>query len=205
MKGDKQMSNELKFKHPRIAVKAMRNFINNAMDEEVMFLMDEGIEVDWDTLTIKHVREEKWEYPEPILKKDKQFCAYVNNDDDSIIKIGYNFSDYYKRCPFYANFIQRYKPARGFAKVTLSLLHELGHIETLSQLPHDYDRAEIISEIKRKAKEEGLNIWDTNMKYYFLLQDETLATEWAIKWLQNPKNRKIAKKFEKEFFACVKK
>ena len=199
------MSNELKFKHPRIAVKVMRNFINSAMDEEVMFLADEGIEVDWDTLTITKVREERWEYPELILKKDKQFCAYDNSEDDSIIEIGYNFSRYYKKCPFYANFIQRYKPARGFAKITLTLLHELGHVETFSQLPHDYNRAKTIFEIKRKAIEEDLSIWDTNMKYYFPLQDETLATEWAIKWLQNPENRKIAKKFEKEFFACVKK
>lgn len=205
MKGDKQMFNELKFKHPRIALKVMRNFINDAMDEKVMFLADEGIEVNWETLTIKKVREERWEYPELILKKTKQFCAYDNSEDETIIKIGYNFSYYYERNPFYINFIQRYKPARGFAKITLTLLHELGHIETLSQLPHDYDRAETISEIKRKAKEEGLNIWDTNMKYYFPLLDETLATEWAIKWLQNPENRKIAKKFEKEFFACVKK
>lgn len=199
------MSNELKFKHPRIAIKVMRNFINSAMDEEVMFLADEGIEVDWDTFTTKKVREERWEYPKLILKKDKHFCAYDNSEDDSVIEIGYNFSYYYERCPFYANFIQRYKPARGFAKITLTLLHELGHVETFSQLPCDYNREKIIYEIKQKAKEEGLNIWDANMRYYFPLYDETLATEWAIKWLQNPQNRKIAKKFEKEFFACVKK
>lgn len=205
MKGDKQMSNELKFKHPRIALKIMHNFINSAMDEEVMFLADEGIEVDWDTFTTKKVREEKWEYPEVILKKEKQFCAYDNREDDSIIKIGYNFSYYYERSPFYVNFIQRYKPARGFAKITLTLLHELGHIETFSQLPYDYDRAKTICEIKQKAREENLNIWEANMKYYFPLYEETLATEWAIKWLQNSENRKIAKKFEKEFFACVKK
>ena len=120
------------------------------------------------------------------------------------LKIGYNFSYYYEKSPFYANFIQRYKPARGFAKITLTLLHELGHLETFSQLPYDYDRAKTISEIKQKAKEEGLNIWDLNMKYYCPLYEETLATEWAIKWLQNPQNRKIAKKFEKEFFACIK-
>ena len=177
MKGDKQMSNELKFKHPRIMIKVMRNFINDAMDEEIMFLADDGIEIDLDTFTTKKVREERWEYPEVILKKDTQFCAYDNSEDDSIIKIGYNFSYYYEKSPFYANFIQRYKPARGFAKITLTLLHELGHLETFSQLPYDYDRAKTISEIKQKAKEEGLNIWDLNMKYYLPLYEETLATE----------------------------
>ena len=37
---------------------------------------------------------------------------------------------------------------------------------------------------------------------YFQMPDETAATEWAIKWLSNPENRKIAKAFEKKFFAC---
>ena len=199
------MSISMKFKHPRIAIKVMRKFIEKAMDEELMFLADEGIEINWETLTSKKVREERWEYPEVQLVKTIQFCAYVNNEDDSIIKIGYNFFYYYEKSPFYANFIQRYKPAKGFAKITLTLLHELGHLETLSQISNDYDREKSILEIRRKAHEENLNFWDINMKYYFSLHDEMLATEWAIKWLQNPQNRKIAKAFEKEFFACVKK
>ena len=39
---------------------------------------------------------------------------------------------------------------------------------------------------------------------YFLLPDEVVATKWAIDWLENAENRKLAKAFEKEFFKYYK-
>lgn len=184
------MNNKLSFNHPRIAVRAMKEFITNAIDDELLYCADIG-----------------WSHPQVTIKKDDGFCAYVNeyDKDDSIIIIGYNFSDYMQKSVFYANFIERCPLARGFSKVTLALLHELGHFETYNKIPSNYNREKSVSEIRKKGREENISIWDLNIKYYFFLCDETLATEWAIKWISNPQNRKLAKAFEKKFFACVKK
>jgi len=82
---------------------------------------------------------------------------------------------------FRKDFIRRYPSARGFANVTLSVLHELGHHFT--------------REIYLNAdKVEG----DT-MEEHLTLPSEVVATDWAIAWLQDPINRKTAKAFEKEY------
>lgn len=95
--------------------------------------------------------------------------------------------DFTNRCPL----------AKGFSDVTISVLHEIGHRMTEDLIPADYNRekAEILCGIFAESLEEA-------NKNYFKLPDETLATNWAIEWLQNPENRKIAKAFEKKFFAC---
>lgn len=82
---------------------------------------------------------------------------------------------------FRADFIQRYPSARGFANVTISILHELGHHFT-REIYLNTD------------KSEG----DT-MEEHLALPAEVIATEWAINWLKDPINRKIAKAFEKEY------
>ena len=82
---------------------------------------------------------------------------------------------------FRADFIRRYASAQGFANVTLSILHELGHYFTREI----YLNAE---------KSEG----DT-MEEHLTLPAEVVATEWAIRWLKESINRKTAKAFEKEY------
>ena len=83
--------------------------------------------------------------------------------------------DFVKRCPL----------ARGFADVTLSILHEIGH---------HFHREEFIfmTDVKEYEEAEGME--------HFKFPCEVVATDWAIAWLQNPQNRKIAKEFEKDFF-----
>jgi hypothetical protein len=80
--------------------------------------------------------------------------------------------------------------------VTLALLHELGHLSV--EFNEDYDRELALAEIKSLPREE-INF------AYFRLPDETAATDWAIEWLQIAENRKLAKAFEKKFFACFEK
>ena len=54
-------------------------------------------------------------------------------------------------------------------------------------------------------------IFQTDMKEYeeatgadhFKLPCEMVATDWAITWLQDPTNRKVAKAFEKDFFTSA--
>lgn len=109
----------------------------------------------------------------------------LKNDDD--IGGKYFRRDFTKRCPL----------AKGFADVTISILHEIGHRMTEDLIPADFDRStqEIDNLFEAEDEEDFHNL-------YFKMPDETLATNWAIEWLQNPENRKKAKAFEKKFFAC---
>jgi hypothetical protein len=88
---------------------------------------------------------------------------------------------------FRIDFIQRCPLARGFANVTLSILHEIGHhFNRESYLMTDSDQ------------------YDASVGYWhFMLPCEMDATDWAIEWLQDPTNRKVAKAFEREFFKAV--
>lgn len=82
------------------------------------------------------------------------------------------------------DFIDRCPLARGFANVTLSLLHELGH---------HYNRLIWL--------EQDLEEYENATSFaHFALPCEQVATDWAIAWLQNANNRKLAKQFERYFF-----
>lgn len=86
---------------------------------------------------------------------------------------------------FRKNFVERCPMAQGFAHVTLSVLHEIGHhfhrIEYITQDPKEYDEA----------------LGDA----HFDLPCERVATDWAIEWLQDKAHRRMAKEFEKKYFA----
>lgn len=107
-----------------------------------------------------------YRHPRLILPHDLK----QNDEDDKAFR-----RDFVNRCPI----------ARGFASVTLSILHEVGHFmcpsEFLEQDPAEY------------AKATGND--------HFKLPCEIVATNWAIGWLQDPINRKKAKAFEKQYFA----
>lgn len=87
---------------------------------------------------------------------------------------------------FRSNFVERCSLARGFANITLTLLHECGHWMTRSNLNIiEYDK------MRDKAY---------TMQMYMAIPWEMLATQWAICWLHDPCNRRIAKKFEEAYF-----
>ena len=88
---------------------------------------------------------------------------------------------------FRADFVRRCPLARGFADVTISILHEMGHFAT---------RENFNSEVYLKQVEEA----GCDMDKYMAIPYEALATCWAICWLMDPDNRKEAKNFEKKFF-----
>ena len=97
---------------------------------------------------------------------------------------------------FRRDFVNRCRLAQGFADVTLSLLHELGHMH--SEQPQDDEEYELMcwsNMLNSKTLEE------VNLKH-FAMPNEVNATDWAIEWLQDPEHRKLAKAFEKEFFKC---
>ena len=85
---------------------------------------------------------------------------------------------------FRANFVMRCPLAKGFADVTISILHEVGHYFTKEYLTLEY-----------YAEADNVSSND-----YFNIEAEYKATQWAIEWLQDAEHRKIAKAFEKEYF-----
>lgn len=100
---------------------------------------------------------------------------------------------------FRKDFTNRCPKAKGFATITLSLLHELGHFETFGETDDDdYDRSAEINRILDLPK--SMRNWE-----YFKLPDEYIATEWAIEWLTSKRNRILAKEFERTFFKCFEK
>ena len=95
-----------------------------------------------------------------------------NDDGDKLFRF-----DFVVRCPL----------ARGFANVTLSLLHEIGHhFNRESYITTDSDQ------------------YDASVDYWhFMLPCEMDATDWAIEWLQDPEHRRVAKQFERDFFKAI--
>jgi len=155
---------------PKKVVTIMKNFVNN-IDEYTYALRKDG---NFSVLLYEH----------PDLWEDGTF--YLN----------YCFDELSELTPFRRVWCTQYPMLKGFATITLALLHEVGHVETRKEM-YDYTFG------KRKDDMEELKENREILKY-FLLPDERAATEWAINWLSNSENRKIAKKFEKEFFKCFK-
>lgn len=177
---------EKKCLHPRKAHKIMQDFLNTASD---LVYYDEEDEVFYKAFIHLH--------------KGDCFQADVADviENDEVQDIYYNFPELSaKSSKIYRKFwTEKYPMLKGFSDITISLLHELGHIETNDKirLSFSIDQRETAMEEldKRTLSYKALN------HLYFVLPDEKAATEWAIKWLSKPKHRKIAKRFEKKFFA----
>lgn len=126
-----------------------------------------------------------------LLEKGDEFATNGFRKPDQLIIIWYNFKQAHHK-DFNANF-RTTEAAKGFADITISLLHEIGHHETRHKVPKRYNRQKAIAKI-----EKAMPIVQNEL--YFNLPDEKLATEWARAWLEVEENRKLAKKFEKKFF-----
>lgn len=186
--------------HPRKVVWIMRDFINeisDLVDPNTYYSIPQG--VDLGTINFNDYIVES---PKRKCKmiKSHGFCTFFDNDTE-YIKIGYNLNQH--SVSFRKNFESLCPLAKGFANVTIYLLHELGHQYTENQVEDvepEYDRefAMMMGQMLCDTQEA----WDD---YYFnTMVDEMLATKWAVEWLQNAENRKIAKAFERKFFACFK-
>lgn len=70
---------------------------------------------------------------------------------------------------FYDDFINRFPCAKSYGLFTLSLLHELGHLEMENEMVNDIALRNTI-----KSHEE-----------YFALPNERMATDWAGFWIMD--------------------
>lgn len=178
----------------------MRDFINTASDLEHI------LEADFDGENYSNVVKAKRTVK---LRQGKHFSTYVCDplwkDLEEFFIIFYNVDDLYNYTmkEFRKDFVSRCPMAKGFANVTLTLLHELGHQETNVGVWSVQDRNTAEAKLAERFEKGEINKHQLQIEY-FRFPDETLATNWAIEWLKDAEHRKIAKIFEKEFFKCVK-
>ena len=194
----------MKLKHPRKVMWAMRDFLNSASELtcEQWYcpsrdrMIELGLDPDDLFAGFCHL-EKKIIKKSCVLTKENGFKAYHYWDDEdrTTFHIGYNLEELYCNGlkQFRQDITRRSSTTKGFANVTLALLHELGHLST--DRDENFDREFAMALIRLLPKEER------NFAY-FQMPDEKAATDWAIEWLQDTEHRKIAKTFEKKFFAC---
>ena len=173
---------KMKCVHPRKAFNLMQQFIDNANDLYYNYSID--------------VR----------LKKGDCFCAdgidSLDEAEDDTLTINYNFDELWDISAkiFRAYWTKKSPILKGFSDITISILHELGHLTTTEKVRPNFSiqqREELVEALTNKYRDyKELNY------AYFEMPDEKSATEWAIEWLSNAENRKIAKAFEKKFFTC---
>ena len=183
--------------HPRKAVWAMRDFLNEISTLEYIIEADYNGEEMENAVKAKRMAK--------IIKGDT-FCAYVYGiygQFEEYYKIAYNWDSLWDRANYYfrKNFVSRCPSAQGFASITLTLLHELGHIQTEHNNYSIPERNAEESRIRALYRNKQIN-YEVLQTLYFNIPQEYDATNWAIEWLKDPAHRKIAKKFEKQFFAC---
>lgn len=193
-------------KNPRKIIWAMRDFINEIhnVTYEATFIPagsqpeNESAEAFIDWFKNAWMTEERRCECKLVKNKKHGFCA-INTEDErgSIFEIGYDLNQLDDMFLARKSFTEKSSVAKGFANITLALLHELGHFSS-QQTFEGYNRNEEMEFLSMIPPEIASVM-------YYLLPDELSATNWAIEWLQNPDNRKLAKAFEKKFFACLEK
>lgn len=185
--------------HPRKVNWAMRDFINAASDVQYMAEADFDGENYFNIVWAKRMVK--------MIEGHNGFCTFTDRifgKFEEYFKIKYDFTEIYGQPMkwFREDFISRCPMARGFANITLTLLHELGHIET-EIINFNFNRDKVEKELIEKRLANQISNKEMNFTY-FRFPDEMAATEWAILWLKDPAHRKLAKEFEKKFFACFK-
>ena len=136
---------------------------------------------------------------EVYLSQDRFFASIQNGAEIKafLYNIEYLLADGndYKNGLGYicANMGKRASYAKGFAQITRILLHEYGHQMTYDQIIDLYGE-ETMDSLYQQA--------GSNNARYLCVPAEFVATQWAIKWLADADNRKIAREFEHKFWAC---
>lgn len=71
---------------------------------------------------------------------------------------------------FYEDFINRFPKCKGMSLMILSLLHEVGHLETEWDMVDD-------TAVRARIRDEK------DSERYFALHNEKIATDWAGEWI----------------------
>lgn len=192
-------------KNPRKVVWVMRDFINeiHGLTYIASYLPprtkeNETIEDFFERFRNMEEIEEPKEVEMIHSKKGFAVLSGIQNEEEiKEIPFFYNIEELWCKghFQFSKDFFARCPMGRGFASITLTILHEVGHLNSQQEFD-GYDRELELKRIRENFPREQVNF------EYFKLPDEREATEWAINWLKDAENRKKAKAFEKKFFAC---
>lgn len=188
---------------PRKVIWVMRDFINEIhgltyMDVRLPRVENESTD-EWFE-RFRNAVEEEIPSRVKMTYREKGFAVCTIEKDEPEFHFFYNLDELYSKGSkqFAQDFFARCPMGRGFASVTITILHEIGHMNAQQKF-EGYNRIEAIRELEKNFPRETINF------EYFKLPDEKAATDWAIEWLSHPENRRKAKEFEKKFFACFKK
>ena len=178
----------MKCVHPYRAYRLMKIFLNKASD--LMYTCG-------------------GEEPDKIeIIPRKSDCFSAENvdsvDNCDTLEIYYNFDGLFDESMelFRSYWTQKVPMLAEFADITLTLLHELGHLETTDKI-----RSEFSNEW-RNIFWFAIDVTCENdaekNRRYFEMPDERAATEWGIEWLKDTEHQRLAKNFEKNFYSCFK-
>lgn len=138
---------------------------------------------------------------EYVIRKHQQFAVSTDDVDDwGVCYLRYNLAES-ENSTFAPYWHEQFPELKEFANITLALLHELGHVATRNETFYDED-GEIFD---RDFSMMMLGMFPDPIFAsfaYYEMPDEKAATMWAINWLNDTEHQKIAKEFEKKFFAC---
>lgn len=188
---------------PRKVVWIMRDFINEIHGLTYLDVRIPCVEGEtFDEWFERFCNATEIEVPSQVkmVKREQGFAVCPSEKDYPEFSFYYNLEELYSKGhkQFAQDFFSRCPAGRGFASITITILHELGHMNTQQKF-EGYNRMEAIENLEKNFPNETINF------EYFKLPDEKAATDWAIEWLSHSENRKKAKAFEKRFFECFRK
>ena len=97
---------------------------------------------------------------------------------------------------FATNFVNKCQPAASLSIFTMSLLHELGHLETSNEMRDDTQQRDKVHDLFSRDQKKG-------MEKYLKLHNEVIATEWAYSWFLE--NLAIVRAWDKSLTEIMKK
>lgn len=136
------------------------------------------------------------------VHKGKNSCAWVD-DKNGKIEINLTSMTNPNEVAVYQNACSRSATLKGFSMVTFTLLHEAGHHMVAEEMEDIEDTIEKPDDVIGYAFAHANNwkeFYDVLQSFHYNKPHEQAATNWAIKFLSDPNNRKKTKAFEKAFF-----
>lgn len=128
---------------------------------------------------------------EVVKSFDEEYSAYLSDEFSADIvnnRVAYSLLvEPESNKAFRDDFVSRFPIADNYSDFLLSMLHEIGHLETVCDMVDDIEKREKI----------------TDNKKYFKLFNERIATDWAGFWLED--NEELATEIDTEISNCLEK
>ena len=126
---------------------------------------------------------------EIVKSVDEEYSAYLSDEFSADIvnnRVAYSLLvEPESNEAFRADFVSRFPIADKYSDFLLSILHEIGHLETACDMVDDIEKRKKI----------------TDNKKYFKLFNERIATDWAGFWLED--NPQLARQFDDTITDCI--